>query len=129
VVTRARASDSLHAFARLARRTGGEPRIRDDPPFVVPLSELGPADELDATRQQIARYLRTYTRTLEPHRRQLHELHPDELTTSARLCGWTLAPAHARTRNRTAIAAYLGRSPTFGRPVVVCRVLRRSERA
>jgi uncharacterized protein (DUF2252 family) len=223
VVTRARAKDSLRAFARLAHRTGGEPRIREDPPLVVPLSELIPADELEATREQIARHLRAYTRTLEPHRRHLlaqyriadaahkvvgvgsvgtrswivlligrdasdplflqlkeaersvlepfvaparitnqgrrvvtgqrlmqatgdvllgwlrttddrdgrdrdyyvrqlwdakgsvhiEELNPDELATYARLCGWTLARAHARTGDRTAIAAYLGRTATF----------------
>lgn len=31
----------------------------------------------------------------------------------ATACGWTLAHAHARTGNRHAIAAYLGKSPTF----------------
>jgi NAD(P)H-dependent flavin oxidoreductase YrpB (nitropropane dioxygenase family) len=29
------------------------------------------------------------------------------------LCGWTLARAHARTGDRTAIAAYLGSGPEF----------------
>ena len=30
-----------------------------------------------------------------------------------RLCGWTLAHAHARTGDRFAIAAYLGKSDEF----------------
>ena len=34
-----------------------------------------------------------------------------------RLCGWTLARAHARTGDRIAIAAYLGGSEEFGRAV------------
>ena len=31
----------------------------------------------------------------------------------ARLCGWTLARAHARSGDRIAISAYLGNSSTF----------------
>ena len=30
-----------------------------------------------------------------------------------RMCGWTLARAHARSGDRVAIAAYLGKSSTF----------------
>jgi uncharacterized protein (DUF2252 family) len=36
-----------------------------------------------------------------------------EMTRYGRMCGWTLARAHARTGDRIAIAAYLGRSDTF----------------
>ena len=39
------------------------------------------------------------------------------LTTYGRMCGWTLARAHARTGDRIAIAAYLGRSGTFDQAV------------
>jgi Uncharacterized protein conserved in bacteria (DUF2252) len=35
-----------------------------------------------------------------------------------RLCGWTLARAHARSGDRRAIAAYLGKSATFDRAIV-----------
>jgi sugar/nucleoside kinase (ribokinase family) len=35
------------------------------------------------------------------------------MTTYARLCGWTLARAHARGGDRVAIASYLGESDTF----------------
>ena len=35
-----------------------------------------------------------------------------------RLCGWTLARAHARSGDRIAIAAYLGKSPVFDRAIV-----------
>ena len=35
-----------------------------------------------------------------------------------RLCGWTLARAHARTGDRIAIAAYLGKSDAFDRALV-----------
>jgi hypothetical protein len=36
----------------------------------------------------------------------------------ARLCGWTLARAHARSGDRIAIAAYLGNRDTFDRAIV-----------
>jgi hypothetical protein len=35
----------------------------------------------------------------------------------ARLCGWTLARAHARSGDRFAIAAYLGKSDRFDQAV------------
>ena len=35
-----------------------------------------------------------------------------------KLCGWTLARAHARSGDRIAIAAYLGKSDTFDRAIV-----------
>jgi uncharacterized protein (DUF2252 family) len=38
---------------------------------------------------------------------------PRDLAEFARLCGWTLARAHARSGDRIAIAAYLGRGDAF----------------
>jgi Uncharacterized protein conserved in bacteria (DUF2252) len=35
------------------------------------------------------------------------------MTEYARLCGWTLARGHARSGDRVALSAYLGRSPRF----------------
>jgi sugar/nucleoside kinase (ribokinase family) len=35
-----------------------------------------------------------------------------------RMCGWTLARAHARTGDRVAIASYLGKSDNFDRAIV-----------
>src|SRR2546423_7807133 len=35
-----------------------------------------------------------------------------------RLCGWTLARAHARSGDRVAIAAYLGSGTSFDRAIV-----------
>ena len=35
-----------------------------------------------------------------------------------RLCGWTLARAHARSGDRIAIASYLGRGSSFDRAIV-----------
>ncbi|WP_406633478.1 DUF2252 domain-containing protein [Amycolatopsis sp. WGS_07] len=42
---------------------------------------------------------------------------PDVLRANARLCGWTLAKAHARTGDALAIAAYLGSGPGFAEAV------------
>jgi hypothetical protein len=38
---------------------------------------------------------------------------PEGMAAYASLCGWTLARAHARSGDRVAISAYLGRSDTF----------------
>jgi uncharacterized protein (DUF2252 family) len=43
---------------------------------------------------------------------------PRTLAAYARLCGWTLARAHARSGDRVAIAAYLGTGGTFDRAIV-----------
>jgi hypothetical protein len=42
---------------------------------------------------------------------------PQSLSAYARLCGWTLARAHARSGDPIAINAYLGRSDTFDRAI------------
>ena len=40
---------------------------------------------------------------------------PPELETYGKICGWTLARAHARSGDRIAIAAYLGKGDAFDR--------------
>jgi uncharacterized protein (DUF2252 family) len=42
---------------------------------------------------------------------------PSGMTVYARLCGWTLARAHARSGDRIALAAYLGGSAKFDRAI------------
>ena len=42
---------------------------------------------------------------------------PEGMTLYARLCGWTLARAHARSGDRIALAAYLGGSDTFDQAI------------
>ena len=42
---------------------------------------------------------------------------PSGMTVYARLCGWTLARAHARSGDRIALAAYLGRSDQFDQAI------------
>jgi uncharacterized protein (DUF2252 family) len=42
-------------------------------------------------------------------------MEPDALTTYAKVCGWTLAKAHARSGDAVAIASYLGSGSAFDR--------------
>ncbi len=42
---------------------------------------------------------------------------PSGMTIYARMCGWTLARAHARSGDRVALASYLGKSDTFDRAI------------
>jgi uncharacterized protein (DUF2252 family) len=44
---------------------------------------------------------------------EVEQMTPHSLEVYARLCGWTLARAHARSGDRIAIAAYLGNSAKF----------------
>jgi uncharacterized protein (DUF2252 family) len=46
---------------------------------------------------------------------EVEEMVPKGLGMYGRLCGWTLARAHARSGDRIAIAAYLGSGPSFDR--------------
>jgi uncharacterized protein (DUF2252 family) len=49
---------------------------------------------------------------------EVEQMVPRALSVYGRLCGWTLARAHARSGDRIAIAAYLGKGPTFDRAIV-----------
>jgi uncharacterized protein (DUF2252 family) len=49
---------------------------------------------------------------------ELEQMVPKGMATYGRLCGWTLARAHARTGDRIAIAAYLGKGAAFDRAIV-----------
>ncbi|HEY1539893.1 MAG TPA: DUF2252 family protein [Solirubrobacteraceae bacterium] len=42
---------------------------------------------------------------------------PDGLAAYGRMCGWTLARAHARSGDRIAISGYLGRGEVFDRAI------------
>jgi hypothetical protein len=43
----------------------------------------------------------------------VEQMSPDVMTFYGRLCGWTLARAHARSGDPVAIAAYLGEDAAF----------------
>jgi hypothetical protein len=63
---------------------------------------------VDATRHFYWRQLRDMKGSVDPESMVLAGL-----LVYARLCGWTLARAHARSGDPIAIAAYLGTSDTF----------------
>jgi uncharacterized protein (DUF2252 family) len=46
---------------------------------------------------------------------EIEQMLPSGMAAYGRLCGWTLARAHARTGDRIAIASYLGKGPSFDR--------------
>jgi len=46
---------------------------------------------------------------------EVETMDPEGMTIYARLCGWTLARAHARSGDRVAIASYLGKGEAFDR--------------
>ncbi len=48
----------------------------------------------------------------------IDQLRPEGMTVYGRLCGWTLARAHARSGDRIAIAAYLGSGDVFDRAIL-----------
>jgi hypothetical protein len=48
----------------------------------------------------------------------VEEMVPLSLTYYGRLCGWTLARAHARSGDPVAIAAYLGTGDAFDQSIV-----------
>jgi uncharacterized protein (DUF2252 family) len=49
---------------------------------------------------------------------EIEQMVPDGMTAYGKLCGWTLARAHARSGDRIAIAAYLGSGHTFDRAIL-----------
>jgi len=49
---------------------------------------------------------------------EVEQMIPRGLAAYGRLCGWTLARAHARSGDRIAIAAYLGRGDVFDRALL-----------
>jgi len=73
-VAKARTRDSMQAFAKLTHEVDGQRRIISDPPLIVPLEELIPAEaarrDFDA---ELRGLIRSYRRTLETDRRELLE--------------------------------------------------------
>ena len=49
---------------------------------------------------------------------EIEQLDPESLAVYGKMCGWTLARAHARTGDRVAIAAYLGSSDSFDQAIL-----------
>jgi uncharacterized protein (DUF2252 family) len=49
---------------------------------------------------------------------QIEQMSPSGMVAYGRMCGWTLARAHARSGDRIAIASYLGKSAKFEQALV-----------
>jgi uncharacterized protein (DUF2252 family) len=49
---------------------------------------------------------------------EIEQMVPEGMASYGKLCGWTLARAHARSGDRIAIAAYLGNSDRFDRAIL-----------
>jgi uncharacterized protein (DUF2252 family) len=73
VVSKARTKDSLEAFGKLTHVVDGERRIISDPPLVVPVEELLPADQAERFLATIHGLIRSYRRTLQGDRKHLLE--------------------------------------------------------
>ncbi len=73
-IEKSRTKDSMHAFEKLTHVVDGELRIISDPPLIVPIDELVPAQmERDAIQDEIRKLVRSYRRTLATDRRHLLE--------------------------------------------------------
>jgi sugar/nucleoside kinase (ribokinase family) len=49
---------------------------------------------------------------------EIEQMVPEGMAAYGRLCGWTLARAHARSGDRVAIATYLGGGDAFDRAIL-----------
>jgi uncharacterized protein (DUF2252 family) len=72
-VAKARARDSLRAFAKLTELVDGRPHIVNDPPLIVPIEELPAAEDPVRLEAAIHAVVRHYRSTLPPDRRRLLE--------------------------------------------------------
>jgi uncharacterized protein (DUF2252 family) len=72
-IAKARTRDSMQAFSKLTTMVDGVPRIKADPPLVVPIEELIDGIAADELYHQIRGLVRSYRRTLQPDRRVLLE--------------------------------------------------------
>ena len=64
------------------------------------------------TRDYYVRQLRDWKGSAE-----IEQMVPKAMELYAQMCGWTLARAHARSGDRIAIAAYLGKGDAFDRAI------------
>jgi uncharacterized protein (DUF2252 family) len=68
---KAKRKDSTRAFAKLAHRVDGQPRIASDPPLIVPLRELLPEREAADFELGMRELIGKYRATLSADRRRL----------------------------------------------------------
>ncbi len=70
-IAKGRSKDSLRAFSKFTETLDGTARLVSDPPIVVPIEEIVPADQLPDLEEFVRDILRSYRRTLVADRRQL----------------------------------------------------------
>ncbi|MFC0599018.1 DUF2252 domain-containing protein [Streptomyces palmae] len=68
---KARGHDTLQAFHKLTRTSGGRVRFVPDPPLIVPLEDLLPSGERERTEQTIRKLVESYGRTLRSDHHRL----------------------------------------------------------
>ena len=72
-LARARANDSMKAFAKLTEEVDGRRRIKADPPLVVPIADLLPEVDREVLESQIGDLLAHYRESLEADRQTLFD--------------------------------------------------------
>ena len=71
-LAKARTRDSMQELAKLTRMVDGRPRIISDPPLLVPIDELMPAErDRESVEEELRGLIAKYQRTLETDRRYL----------------------------------------------------------
>jgi uncharacterized protein (DUF2252 family) len=70
-VAKARAKDSLRAFAKLTHDVNGEPRIVSDPPLIVPIEELALDADPTLMKDALLAMFEDYRQTLQGDRQHL----------------------------------------------------------
>ncbi|MGB2710733.1 MAG: DUF2252 domain-containing protein [Conexibacter sp.] len=70
-VSKARRKDSTRAFSKLAHHVDGRPRIVSDPPLIVPIEELLPADQAQEFELRMRELIGVYRASLPADRRHL----------------------------------------------------------
>jgi uncharacterized protein (DUF2252 family) len=70
-INKARAHDSHQAFEKLCHFNEGEARIISDPPLIMPVEQFIDGVDPEVLAQAMHRIIRSYRRTLSPHRRHL----------------------------------------------------------
>jgi uncharacterized protein (DUF2252 family) len=72
-LAKARTKDSMAAFSKLTQSVGGEVRILDQSPLIVPIEQLAPGREREELFEALHQLMRAYRDTLEYDRRVLLE--------------------------------------------------------
>src|SRR5262245_3389039 len=72
-IEKSKTKDSLKAFEKLTEVVDGEPRIKSDPPLLVPIAALVGPDQADVVSDALRGLIRQYRRTLSGDRRRLLE--------------------------------------------------------